>query len=364
MASALQLTEGTRLFSRFSEIEEKIGIFEIILSKYIIDENVKEEMTKSMVDELGRYLINATMDGGWNHRGSGRAYDSDSCQHVVYGAESKKIIALHTMSRACAKCSNNNTHHPFLCSKNFHGSSKAMEAHGAAVNVNTLFERYNCIVDTIIMDDDSSTKNVLKRKYSDLQEEAKKEGKKFEWPKYEGGGKRPDTGLLPINHADPKFKADINHRLRGKSRKEHSLATGPKYKSECTKADASKLKRNFSQAVFQNRTKPLPKIKKTCLAVLEHLFGNHTYCDISWCKFLQAEGDEEKNSKLYQWEKEKDDKLYNQLKTIEELYTSKEALRESKVHHIETGLALSRLLFIAKIAKWFKRWSLNIKVAR
>ena len=137
MASALQLTEGTKLFSRFSEIEEKIGIFHIILSKYIIDKNVKEEMTKSMVDELGQYLLNATMHGGWNHR---RVYNSDSCQHVIYGAKSKKIIALHTMSRAYAKCSNNNTHHPFLCSKNFHGLSKAMEAHRAAVNVNTLFE--------------------------------------------------------------------------------------------------------------------------------------------------------------------------------------------------------------------------------
>ena len=69
-------------------------------------------------------------------------------------------------------------------------------------------------------------------------------------------------------------------------------------------------------------------MKKACLAVLEHLFGNYTYCDIIWCKFLQVEGDEEKISKSFQWEKEKDDKLCNQLKTIKELYMSEKALQE------------------------------------
>ena len=61
--------------------------------------------------------------------------------------------------------------------------------------------------------DDSLTKNVLKRKYSQLQEEATKNGESFEWPQYDSGGKRPDNGLLPLDHVEPKFLADINHLM-------------------------------------------------------------------------------------------------------------------------------------------------------
>ena len=51
-----------------------------------------------------------------------------------------------------------------------------MEIHGAAVNVNWLFQQFNCIINTIIMDNNSSTKNVLKRQYKDLEAKAREEG--------------------------------------------------------------------------------------------------------------------------------------------------------------------------------------------
>ena len=287
LASALQITDGTRLFGSFTSLEEAIGLYEIILSKMIIDDNVREELAMSPVDEFGRSLSTSTMDGGWNHRGSGRLYDSDSCQHVMFGAYTKKIIALYVMSRVCAKCAVDKIHPLILCPRNYIGSSKGMEAHGASINVNWLYERFNCIVDTIIMDDDSSSKNVLKCKYADRQEEARKRGEVYAWPKYKSGGKRRDTGTLPLEHGDVNFKADINHRLRAKSKKEYALANGPKYKSECTKVDAARLKRNMSRAVFQNRSKPFHKLKRSSIAALEHLFDDHRWCDASWCRYLQ-----------------------------------------------------------------------------
>ena len=79
------------------------------------------------------------------------------------------------------------------------------------------------------MDVDSSTKSVLKHRYVDLKEKAESEGISYDWPKYKSGGKKPDNGLLPLDHPEPKFKADNNHRLRDKSKKEHALANAPKY---------------------------------------------------------------------------------------------------------------------------------------
>ena len=77
---------------------------------------------------------------------------------------------------------NKKKHSTILCSKNVEGSSKAMEAHGASVNVNWLFNRFHCYVHTVVMDDDSSTKNVLKRKYSEVKAQAEAEGKVYDWP--------------------------------------------------------------------------------------------------------------------------------------------------------------------------------------
>ena len=97
---------------------KKIGIYEIKLTKIIINDNVKKEMSKSEVDpETGRYLMKLTMDGGWNHQGSGILYNLDSCQHIAYGAETKKIVALKTISRACNKCHFKTKHINFFLPK-------------------------------------------------------------------------------------------------------------------------------------------------------------------------------------------------------------------------------------------------------
>ena len=109
LASSLCLTKQTKLFHDFTELEEKIALNEIILSKMIIDDNVAKEMAVSPVDEKGKSELTVTMDAGWNNRGSGRSYNSSSCQHVVYGARTNKIVALHTMSRECVKCSQKKT---------------------------------------------------------------------------------------------------------------------------------------------------------------------------------------------------------------------------------------------------------------
>ena len=110
LASSLCLTQRTRLFNDFTALEEKIALHEIILTKMIIDDNVAEEMAISPMDENGKSKLTVTMDAGWNNRGSGRSCNSASCQHIVYGGRTSKIVALHTMSRECIKCTNGKKH--------------------------------------------------------------------------------------------------------------------------------------------------------------------------------------------------------------------------------------------------------------
>ena len=38
----------------------------------------------------------------------------------------------------------------------------------------------------------------------------------------------------------------------------------------------------------QNKHKPINDFIVSANAPLEHMFGNHTYCDIKWCNALKA----------------------------------------------------------------------------
>ena len=78
-----------------------------------------------------RYCLSVQLDCGWNNRGSGRSYNSDSGQSVMFGNRTKKIISCEAMSKRCSRCEKGVPHDPLLCSKNYNGSSKDMEAHAS-----------------------------------------------------------------------------------------------------------------------------------------------------------------------------------------------------------------------------------------
>jgi hypothetical protein len=62
-----------------NKVEELIGKFQIWLGKNIIAENLKNEITLSpMKDELKKAKLTLMMDGGWDQRASGKAYNSAS----------------------------------------------------------------------------------------------------------------------------------------------------------------------------------------------------------------------------------------------------------------------------------------------
>ena len=77
------------------------------------------------------------------------------------------------MSKRCVKCEMGqkvgvvNVDDPTVCSRNFLGSSKGMEADGALTSCLHLHKHHNVVYEIIVMDDDSSTENILKCNYKE-----------------------------------------------------------------------------------------------------------------------------------------------------------------------------------------------------
>jgi hypothetical protein len=93
----------------FTIVEELLGKFQIWLGKNIIAENLKNEITLSpMNDELKKAKLTLMMDGGWDQRASGKAYNSASGRHVSVGARTNKVVALVYYSKWCSKCEKEN----------------------------------------------------------------------------------------------------------------------------------------------------------------------------------------------------------------------------------------------------------------
>jgi hypothetical protein len=75
------------------------------------------------------------------------------------------------MSKRCVKCENEakmpdkgKNHNPTVCSrKNYEGSSKGMEAHGALLTCLKLHQNHNMVYKFVVMDDDSLSDGIQMR---------------------------------------------------------------------------------------------------------------------------------------------------------------------------------------------------------
>jgi hypothetical protein len=236
--------------SKWTLLEVEIGKVEIELGNTILSENVEKEKLQCETDDDGRYLFCVSIDAGWNNRGSGKSYNSDSGHHITVGNRTGLVVALHYMSKRCHKCEagekagKTNPHDNDVCSRNYHGSSKGMEAHGALASCLKLHHHHNVVYETVVMDDHSSTENILSWNF----QEALDANFIDEIPLTPKGYKKVDSGKLPLTHPKITRKADHNHRNRCQSGKCFNHAYAPKYKSNMTLADAERLKRNLTCA--------------------------------------------------------------------------------------------------------------------
>ena len=102
----------------------------------------------------------------WQKRGSGRQYNSMSGVGCAIGPNTGKVLGFDILSKACRKCAYWETKGKQApdheCSRNWFGSSKAMESEVGATIASEL-EQKNCKIKTLIMDDDSTTINRIEK---------------------------------------------------------------------------------------------------------------------------------------------------------------------------------------------------------
>jgi len=265
-------------------------------------ENVVEQTL--LQQDLPLYRVRASFDMGWQVRSSGGKYGSTSGHAFLIGALSKKILDSVIYTKRCAICSGHESRTGTLegvkahtCVKNFEGSSKSMEAAALIQMIIRMPEEKGISVCCIISDDDSCGRARARN--------------------------MNNGGQLPANIEEPTFLADPSHRKRVFARAVYNLANAPMKTSAVTKGLAGHLKNCYGACVKRNRHRSAEDLSDHVHNILEHICGNHTNCDESWCYDKKAE----KLGKQFYPPKDhridrKDEKTYLQLKSIFDQYAN------------------------------------------
>jgi hypothetical protein len=273
---------------RWTEVQELLGKAIIVVGNEVLEENLDIECQLSPIGVDGRPALDIASDTRWDKRGSTRRYDSSSGCAVAFGLRSNLPLGIEPMSTICIKCKKGHEHDTDVCSKNYNGTAKGMEATGAAKIVSRLFanEPRDCYVANLVTDDDSLVRKILTHSFKELLQAERMTD--AEWPRTATGRKKPDNGLLPLLHGIITFLADKGQRVRGYSRflfleSAKSVAKG----WGCTKVDAERMKRRLSWTLRLHCHGTYEEFKTAVLAVLEHHFDNHEFGG-DWCQFAKG----------------------------------------------------------------------------
>ena len=85
----------------------------------------------------------------------------------------------------------------------------------------------------------------------------------------------------------PDWLADPSHRTKVVAKPIYFLASLSKNISSCTKVDAIRFKKYFGYMIKTNRGSSISQIMTASKTVVKHLFDNHEFCDVTWCKPLK-----------------------------------------------------------------------------
>ena len=248
--------------------EVALTIKEKLKGKYTdseIDKLIKKKHAGSItgIDEVDNVRISISFDMGWQKKGTGHTYDSNSGHAYYIGVRSGKVVAMIVYSKKCTTCDialamGEEPMDHDDCVRNYKtGSSKAMEA-TAALELIINLDGQGISVEFIVSDDDSTMRAHLKHIGS-------------------------DKGKLPIGVFEPTFLCDPSHRVKVMVKDIFGLALSSKTKSECEKIDALRLKKYYGCMIGKSKLLPYEKFKEAANAPVEHLFGCHEWCDPSWC---------------------------------------------------------------------------------
>ena len=172
----------------------------------------------------------------------------------VMGPNTGKVLDFETRNKRCSQCEVSErlgTDKPHDCRKNYAGSSKAMEGN-VAVSLFKKSHSSSTKYKTLIGDDDSTTIAWI---HSDVDSDVQK--------------------LSDVNHA----KSTLHKQLMGVKCKHKEL----------TVKVIQYVKKCFSYAISQNVDDTLG-LKMALAAIPLHMFGDHTTCSMSWCRFVQQLG--------------------------------------------------------------------------
>jgi hypothetical protein len=344
----LGLANSTTMKTRlFTIIEERIGPAIRKVTNDLLQENLIAEViaTKSLspndlelwerlledplfvLDKSKYPKIQVSFDMGWQQRNSGHWYNSASGHALLVGGLTRKPIAMNVKSKLCSVCFNWKKKHDDLdlwplpqhhCPKNHDGTSSSMEPIACLEMVIELFDRQQVIVKDICLDDDASTRALLKWSNKDwMINNSTTVVPKVPISKGKNKGnmqKRPDKGLLPAHIPEPGFLADPNHRRKVWTGELIQMANGVvKDKFTITKMDATRLGKNYGYMIRTLHRIPVDQYEDAGKAVIEHHFDNHDYCG-PWCpRKRETEAERKLKARYYRNKSDKADAILYQV---------------------------------------------------
>ncbi len=239
---------------RWTKMQVTNGKAILEIADQVLEENLDIEMSLSPLNADGMPSISIAGDGRWDKRGSGRKKDSLSGCSFFNGNLSKLTVGLEPMSQTCIKCSKGVDHDISVCPKNYVGSSKGMEATGSARITKRLFEAGKVVIGEHVGDDDSSCRMVMRHSFQELIDAGKMQ--LADWPRYNGKskGKKPDNGLLPVDHPPIVFRADKGHQVRNYVKFFFALSVKPK--KERKRLNESRRKKDETPNELDTSTSP------------------------------------------------------------------------------------------------------------
>ena len=271
-------------------------------------------------------LKSASTDMGWQGRGS----QSLSGHAFFVGHYTRKPIAWKLYSKRCTVCQRATTGviRVHDCSKNYDGSSKAMEANAVLEMYVHLYQQQHVRTELIIADDDSSIKAKLKWSNQDHMTNNNTTIVPKVLSKHGKLRTRPDKGGVPGDIPEPMFGADPNHRTKLVGKEAYGLARRTKGEDlTMTEMDAYRIKRNYGYMV-----RSIPKLnenqfEEAARAVVQHHFDNHLFCG-DWCRRKELSDAQRKASGKYYRCKTKDAELYKTLRTLLDRFCTLKAMKE------------------------------------
>jgi hypothetical protein len=360
----------------FGIIEEKMSPVIKGLTKDILLENLIEEVKATVgegnafdlwklsldgtivLDKSNYPKIRVSFDMAWQQRNSGNRYNSMSGHALFVGGYSRKPITLSIKSKICSTCKAWTKKHGDMpplehtCYKNFEGSSGAMEPVACLHMTEELYRDYNCVVDLICADDDSSTRALLKWSNANyMKNNNTTEPPQVPITRGPNKGKphvRPDKGKLSPEVPEPTFVADPNHRKKVLTGELIALDTSKvAEKATMTRMDSTRIGKNFGYMIRCLKDLPETHYCTAGMAVLEHHFDNHEHCG-GWCRRKSMTAAQKKESIRYYRCKTKDAKLYKILSDKLERFIAFDRLKEV-AHGMDTQVNES----FNNTASWF-----------